>query len=1044
MVPGVVPSDIEIRRNYFFKPLSWRQGHPTFAGTRWLVKNLFETKNSRRLLIEGNIFENNWVEGQGAFAVVLTPRSGDSGPAAVNEDITFRKNIIRHSGQGANILGRDDADTVSHANRISFTNNIWEDINSNLWGGDGKLFQVLKDVQNLTIENNTGFVSSVLLALWSDGVNTAANFTFRNNIVPYNTYGIHSAEGGGKYALDWHTSSYTFEKNVLILNRYDPQDYYTTPEYYTTWYPPETFFPTSISSVGFTSYNEGIGGDYTLLSSSPYKNAGTDGKDVGADIAAVRAATDGVETGAPTPPTVSITAPATGATVSGSSVTVSADASDNIGVAGVQFKLDGMNLGAEVTAAPYTATWDTTTASNGSHTLTAVARDAVGNTTTSGGVSVTVSNNSGGGSSGSSSGGGGCFIATAAFGSAMEPKVLLLRAFRDRYLLQFSAGRGFVTWYYQVSPAAAAKIQNSPALRLLTRGALWPLVGFVWLIFHPWFGLALVAAGGGWLGWRKHRMIRTEFGIARALLFLPFVLCQADPVSAAAVPPEPPRVTLDTTMPDTSEYAVVNVAAGGDLQSAIDAAGCGTVLKLEAGATFTGTFIMRDKGDCGGRWIVLPSSKESQLPSSGTRVNLAHAGLMPKITNFYATEPVIRTESSANHYRLVGLEIASSNTNPSYSHYNMIYLGNESATTEDRLPHHIYIDRCYIHGTPTGGVRRGVTPNGNAMAVVDSYISDIHELGYDSQAICGWDGSGPFKIVNNHLEGSGENVMFGGAKGTVPNLIGSDIEFRRNYIYKPLTWKVGDPSYAGTPWTVKNLFELKNAQRILMEGNIFENNWAHAQSGTAIVLTPRSADVWPNAVVNDVTFRNNIVRHSGMGIGFSGADDYDHSKYPLGSVIQQNRLLIENNVWEDLGAKWGGSGWIFEEFWNTTPAANGPHTLTAVARDTAGKPTTRGEVSVTVSNSSGGVGTSGAGGGGGGCFIATAVYGSALEPRVVLLRTFRDRWLSGNAGGRAFVRWYGRVSPPLAARVQKSPALRRLVQGCLWPVIGAIRWIVNP
>ncbi|MGZ8222648.1 MAG: Ig-like domain-containing protein, partial [Methylobacter sp.] len=90
-------------------------------------------------------------------------------------------------------------------------------------------------------------------------------------------------------------------------------------------------------------------------------------------------------------PTVSLTAPANGASVSGS-VPVSADAADNIGVVGVQFQLDGANLGAEVTAAPYSLAWDTTTVLDGSHSLTAVARDAAGNTATSSIVSVTVNN----------------------------------------------------------------------------------------------------------------------------------------------------------------------------------------------------------------------------------------------------------------------------------------------------------------------------------------------------------------------------------------------------------------------------------------------------------------------------------------------------------------------------------------------------------------------------------------------------------------------------------------------------------------------------
>jgi len=91
-----------------------------------------------------------------------------------------------------------------------------------------------------------------------------------------------------------------------------------------------------------------------------------------------------------TPPTVSITAPATGATVSGT-ISVSANASDNVGVVGVQFQLDGANLGAEDTTSPYSVSWNTTTASNGAHTLSAIARDAAGNKSTAT-LSVTVSN----------------------------------------------------------------------------------------------------------------------------------------------------------------------------------------------------------------------------------------------------------------------------------------------------------------------------------------------------------------------------------------------------------------------------------------------------------------------------------------------------------------------------------------------------------------------------------------------------------------------------------------------------------------------------
>ncbi len=96
-----------------------------------------------------------------------------------------------------------------------------------------------------------------------------------------------------------------------------------------------------------------------------------------------------------TPPTVSMSAPASGATLSGT-VTVSASASDNVGVASVQFTLDGANLGTPLAASPYQMTWDTTTTGNGIHLVSAVAKDAAGNTATAAAVSITVSNSTSG------------------------------------------------------------------------------------------------------------------------------------------------------------------------------------------------------------------------------------------------------------------------------------------------------------------------------------------------------------------------------------------------------------------------------------------------------------------------------------------------------------------------------------------------------------------------------------------------------------------------------------------------------------------------
>jgi hypothetical protein len=93
-----------------------------------------------------------------------------------------------------------------------------------------------------------------------------------------------------------------------------------------------------------------------------------------------------------TPPTVAITSPTNGVAISGTAVIFLAAASDNVGVASVQFQWDGVNLNNPLTVAPYTLTMDTTAASNGTHSLTAIAWDAAGNRATASPVTVTVTN----------------------------------------------------------------------------------------------------------------------------------------------------------------------------------------------------------------------------------------------------------------------------------------------------------------------------------------------------------------------------------------------------------------------------------------------------------------------------------------------------------------------------------------------------------------------------------------------------------------------------------------------------------------------------
>lgn len=372
-------------------------------------------------------------------------------------------------------------------------------------------------------------------------------------------------------------------------------------------------------------------------------------------------------------------------------------------------------------------------------------------------------------------------------------------------------------------------------------------------------------------------------------------------------PPALPQVLLDTTYtPQGGTTHVVgdtgnSVTNGSNFQAKLDQAQPGDIIQLEANGSYTGNFVLRNKGS-GTSWIYIQTSAYGSLPLPGSRVFPSDAIRMPKIVSPNRL-PALRTEASGHHYRFVGIEITTTHSATTSTHDNLIALHADGGQTSlSQVPTDIVFDRCYIHGTPTGNIRRGIAMNSARTAVIDSYLSDFHATTNDSQAIISWNGPGPFKIVNNYLEAAGENVMFGGeCCGDDPpmtNLVPSDIEIRGNYFFKPLTWKQDDPSYAGIPWTVETIFELKNAQRVLVEGNVFKNNWKALLKGFAVLFSVRNMTGGaPWSVVQDVTFVKNIldteepVPNTFKGITISGVDNNWPSQ-------QTKRILIKDNLFD--------------------------------------------------------------------------------------------------------------------------------------------------
>ena len=277
-----------------------------------------------------------------------------------------------------------------------------------------------------------------------------------------------------------------------------------------------------------------------------------------------------------------------------------------------------------------------------------------------------------------------------------------------------------------------------------------------------------------------------------------------------------------------------------------------------------------------------------------SRVSPSDAPNMPVIVVAAGAGGAVQTAASSHHYRFVGIEFRPVDGNYVYS---IVQIGN-GEKTESTLPNNIILDRCYIHGDPIAGSRRGVQFNGAALAIVDSYVSDCKEEGADSQALAVWSATGPIKIVNNYLEGAGENVMFGGSDPSVPNAVASDIEIRCNYFFKPLKWMQ-------EKWVIKNLLEFKNAQRVLVEGNTFQNCWPSGQSGFALLVTPRNqSNTAPWSVTQDITIRRNVFVNIAQGINIAGMDAPNISQ-------RTRRVLIQDNVLKAVAMP-GGDGRMFQ------------------------------------------------------------------------------------------------------------------------------------
>ena len=401
------------------------------------------------------------------------------------------------------------------------------------------------------------------------------------------------------------------------------------------------------------------------------------------------------------------------------------------------------------------------------------------------------------------------------------------------------------------------------------------------------------------------------------LLLLFFSLSAASQTlyaSSSDGPAALPIVLISTAMANTPAPGItITVNSGGNLQAALNNARCGDTIHLQAGATFTGTFIFPNKNCDDSHWIIVrTSSDDSLLPAQGSRLTPCYAGVssLPGRPAFncswtknvlaklvmnrgLASGPVVFAPG-ASHYRLIGLELTR------VVGIGLVYA--LASPASGAVSSKIIYDRIWFHGTAHDETVRGIQLGGGTyVAVIDSFFTDFHCVAItgactDAQAINGGINThpmGPYKIVNNFLEASGENIMLGGGLATQTP---ADIEITHNHMFKPLTWMKGQPGFvggvSGHPFVVKNLFELKNAKRVLLDSNIMENTWGgFTQVGFAIVLTPKADGKCTICQVTDVTIRYNRISHMaagmmlGNGLSDNGAVPLDGGRYSIHDVI---------------------------------------------------------------------------------------------------------------------------------------------------------------
>jgi hypothetical protein len=277
-IANLVMSDITYIGNLVQKNVAW-QGET--SPYNWVIKNSVEFKNASRVLFDGNVIQYIWVAQQSGYTLLLTPvNQNGTCTWCVISDFTITHNLMQHGANGFGVAGggTDGSGLSQPSTRILIQNDLWTDIGGSTWGGGGYLFQMtmssgLPFANHVVWDHDTGFESNRFFYLGASG--TSPNNQLTNTIADLAVYGLYGVGTDyGTASLNAYWGTYVYNDNV-----------YTTTSaiaYYP--YPTGSLWAGSVAGVGFTSVtgtDPNLSGNFQLLNTSAYYQAGTDGKDIG-------------------------------------------------------------------------------------------------------------------------------------------------------------------------------------------------------------------------------------------------------------------------------------------------------------------------------------------------------------------------------------------------------------------------------------------------------------------------------------------------------------------------------------------------------------------------------------------------------------------------------------------------------------------------------------------------------------------------------------------------------------------------------------------